>query len=39
MEKVEKVWKDIGGDKEEILSIEKFCGVQDTRQKKKKGSR
>ena len=26
---VEKVWKDMGGNQEEILSIEKFAGVQD----------
>ena len=26
---VEKVWKNIGGNQEEMLSIEKFGGVQD----------
>ena len=25
---VEKVWKDVGGDQEEILSIEKFAGCK-----------
>ena len=26
---VEKVWKDIGGNQEEVLSIREVCGVQD----------
>ena len=25
---VEKVWKDLGGDREEVLSIEKFGGYK-----------
>ena len=30
---VEKVWKDIGGNQEEILSIENFAGCKKAAQK------
>ena len=31
---VEKGWKDVGGNQEEILSIEKFAGLQDRSKRK-----